>query len=72
MCHAFGIPVLTKSRFGKNQSYKVLTPDRQYTLKEDHPLIIPVKLGEIPASSLLGDVVCSKLLTDVGQTNDMH
>ena len=28
--HAFGIPALTKSCFGKNQSYEVLTPDRQY------------------------------------------
>ena len=27
VCHAFGIPVLTKSSFGKNRSYKVLTPD---------------------------------------------
>ena len=29
---AFDIPALTKSRFGKNQSYKVLTPDRGYVL----------------------------------------
>ena len=30
MCgHAFGIPVLTKSRFRKNQTYEVLTPDRR-------------------------------------------
>ena len=28
--HVFGIPALTKSRFGKNQSYEVLTPDRRY------------------------------------------
>ena len=26
MRHAFGIPVLTKNHFGKNQSYEVLTP----------------------------------------------
>ena len=26
--HVFGIPALTKSRFCKNQSYEVLTPDR--------------------------------------------
>ena len=26
--HAFGIPAMTKSRFGKNQSYEVLTPAR--------------------------------------------
>ena len=32
MRHAFGIPVLTKSHFGKNQSYKVLTPDQQFAL----------------------------------------
>ena len=31
MGHAFGIPALTKSRFGKNQSYEVLTPDQRYT-----------------------------------------
>ena len=30
MRHAFGIPTLTKSRFGKYQSYKVLNPDRRY------------------------------------------
>ena len=28
--HAFGIPSLTKSHFGKNQSYEVLTPNRWY------------------------------------------
>ena len=28
--HAFGIPALTKSRFGKNQSYEVLTPDQRF------------------------------------------
>ena len=42
-----------------------------YTLKEDHQRIIPVKLYETPPSSLL-DVVCSKLLTDIRQINDMH
>ena len=30
MRHAIGIPELTKSCFGKIQSYEVLTPDRQY------------------------------------------
>ena len=30
MRHASGIPALTKSRFGTNQSYEVLTPDRRY------------------------------------------
>ena len=30
MRHAFGIPALTKSQFGKNQSYEVLTPNRRY------------------------------------------
>ena len=29
MRHAFGIPAVTKSRFGKNQSYEVLTPNGQ-------------------------------------------
>ena len=28
--NAFGIPALTKSCFGKNQSYKALTPDPRY------------------------------------------
>ena len=32
MRQAIGIPALTKSRFGKNQNYKVLTPDRRYVL----------------------------------------
>ena len=30
MRHAFVIPTLTKSNFGKNQSYKVLSPYGQY------------------------------------------
>ena len=30
MRHAFGIPALTKSGFGRNQSYEVLTPDQGY------------------------------------------
>ena len=30
MPHAIGIPALTKSCFGKNQSYEVLTHDRRY------------------------------------------
>ena len=30
MRHAFDIPELTKSHFGKNQSYEVLFPDRRY------------------------------------------
>ena len=30
LCHAFGIPALTKSRFGKNKSDEVLTPDRRF------------------------------------------
>ena len=34
-----------------------------YPLKEDHPMIIPVKFGEIRTSGLGGDVVQSKLLT---------
>ena len=28
MRHAYGIPAMTKSSFGKNQSSEVLTPDR--------------------------------------------
>ena len=32
MRHAFGIPAMTKSRFGKNQSYKVLAPDLRYVI----------------------------------------
>ena len=31
----FGIPALTKSRFGKKQSYEVLTPDRRYKCFHD-------------------------------------
>ena len=30
--HAFGIPALSKSGFGKNQSYELLTFDRRYVL----------------------------------------
>ena len=30
--NAFGIPELTKGRFGKNQSYEVLTADRRYVV----------------------------------------
>ena len=33
MRHAFGIPGLTKSCFGKNQSYKVLTPHQRNAVK---------------------------------------
>ena len=31
--HAFGFLALTKSRFGKNQSYEVLTPDQRYSIR---------------------------------------
>ena len=41
-----------------------------YTLKENLPKIFPVKFGEIPPSSLGGDVVESKLLTDGRWTDD--
>ena len=32
MRHAFDIPAMTKSRFGKNKSYEVLTPDLRYVI----------------------------------------
>ena len=35
MRHVFGIPALTKSRFGKNQTYEVLTTDRRYDLVQN-------------------------------------
>ena len=43
--HAFGIPALTKSRFGKNQSHKVLTPDRLFHSLVLHCLSNKLSMG---------------------------
>ena len=32
MPHAFGFPAMTKSHFGKNLSYEILTSDRQFII----------------------------------------
>ena len=42
----FGIPMLTKSCFGKNQSYEVLTPDRGYVLKKSPIWFDTMRLGQ--------------------------
>ena len=48
MRHAFGIPALTKSRFGrfgKNKSYEVLTPDRRFAFMTE--------FTEVPVCTIL-------------------
>ena len=42
--HAFGIHTLTKSRFGKNQSYEALTPARRYDFTIHHVFISSIHL----------------------------
>ena len=46
MRHACGIPELTKSPCGKNQSNEVLTPDRPYDIKVLRPKMMLKKLAE--------------------------
>ena len=53
MCHAFGIPALTKSRFGKNQSYEVLTPDGRFNKRPHNYLGKIILKLETPEGHIL-------------------
>ena len=55
MRHAFGIPALTKSHLGKNQSCEVLTTDRQYDKRPHNYLSKIILKLETPEGHILAD-----------------
>ena len=58
MRHEFGIPALTKSRFGKYQSYEVLTPDQQFVFDcQKKGLIEKVLLHNICFGLEIGKII---------------